>query len=168
MHTPAAPSASDSLFPTAPAYTNDTNSIETGVLGGVTDTAGKTVSGATDTAGNAGLFTPFRIPFLSSQLLIHCSWRSREYTRRCDQGPHRYSGRHGQGRRKHRLRHHVRRRRYRERGNGCREAGCAEPIGPQLDRSIKTVGKDMRRKHVFVHHMAYIAGKMGLRIYDIW
>ena len=33
---------------------NHTDTIEKGVLGGVTDTAGKTVGGVTDTAGNAG------------------------------------------------------------------------------------------------------------------
>ena len=33
-----------------------TDPVSKGALGGVTDTAGKTVGGVTDTAGNAGMF----------------------------------------------------------------------------------------------------------------
>ena len=58
LHKVAATSVASSslLSDSSRRSTIHTDSVPTGALGGVTDTAGKTVGGVTDTAGNAGMF----------------------------------------------------------------------------------------------------------------
>ena len=77
-----------------------------GVLGGVTDTAGKTVGGATDTAGNAGKTCLFSIQhaFLLHQLLIRHSRRSWQHPWRHHKRRHGHSERYNKGCRKDCLR----------------------------------------------------------------